>query len=203
MGHGERERARRLAPLLVVVAFATCARDGTARYGPERDDLAMEAIASRWVAADGTTVELCDDVARSDAWTPDSDGCVVEHVVRGGGRGVAHVEEHGGAGCGGCLFQNVAYAHGTLQVGAAGATLAVSGDVGLRDGYSDDPYALPYGVSLQCSAPERPCSFVGTLRHDGALAGDLRVGAVGSPEATATKLVLTRAGPAACEPLPE
>jgi len=144
-------------------------------------------------------VALCDDVARSDAWTRGADSCSVDHVVRGGGRGVEHAEDHGGVGCGGCLFANFAYVRGTLQR-EAGAPAPIAGTVVLHDGYSDGPYALPYGVYVECSTAGQPCSLDGTIRRDGALEGDLTVGVPGSADATTLHLVLTRTGPAACDP---
>jgi hypothetical protein len=50
--------------------------------------------ASGWAEPGGLAVTLCHDAARSAEWTG-PDGCVVDHVVRGGGLGLSHSEERG------------------------------------------------------------------------------------------------------------
>lgn len=93
------------APLLVVVAVVACGGD-TVYYGPPHDDIAMAAIASDWTEAMGLTLSLCEDVARSAAWTGPS--CQVDHVVRGGGLGLVHSGKEQTTGCGGCQYRVVA-----------------------------------------------------------------------------------------------
>jgi hypothetical protein len=101
--------------LSLVASFAACRQGGVLDcFSADSDTAAMAAMASAWSAVGGLTVTLCEDIARSDASPPD--GCVVDHVVRGGGAGQNHCTSHpGGCGVGGCIYGNVAYVHGTAD----------------------------------------------------------------------------------------
>lgn len=158
----------------------------------------MLAIASTWAApgAGGASLFLCEDVTA----VPDDNTCQVEHVVRGGGRGIAHEQEHGG-GCGGCPFANVAYVHGSLDGGGLPGPVAVTGAVTLAPGAgADTAYDFPYSVRLQCVDPAAPCTIYGTLEEDGRLELELPNALTGTAGSTGTTHLLTRTGAATCPP---
>jgi hypothetical protein len=169
---------------LVIVFVVGCLSDSTS-YSPEDDTTAMDAIESTWSVGD-LVVTLCEDLTAPDV---DENACDVEHVVRGDGRGREHSEDHGGVGCGGCPFAAAAYVKGTVSGGGLPTPVSVTGEIMLSYGSSDDPYAYPYDVTLQCDAPGTSCAFYGTLHENGML--EIRSGTV----AAAT---LPRMGAASC-----
>jgi hypothetical protein len=161
-------RGRRAAALACAVTLTACTN--TARYTPERDDAAVADIVGAY-AGSGAALTLCEDVARADAAAAavGDRGCVTEHVVRGGGRTVAHDVDHPwSVGCGGCPFGVIARVHGTVATPGA-APRAVIGSVQLQNGDSGDPYAFPYGLALTCDDPANPCALRGTLGAGGHL----------------------------------
>jgi len=171
-----RKVARRVTGVHTLVALAAtgCLSDSV-EYEPRRDDIAMAEIASVWVQ-DGdqrAVLSLCEDVTVPDRNPAD---CQVEHIVRGGGRGIAHEESHGGVGCGGCPFDNVAYVRGTAEGGGLTGKVAVVGTVQLSATADDDPYAYPYDFDLKCQDKTTPCSITGTLTRDGRLAATFTPG---------------------------
>jgi hypothetical protein len=182
--------------LALVASFAACRHDGVSHcFSAESDTAAMSAIASTWSEVGGLALTLCEDVARSDA-SP-ADGCVVDHVVRGGGAGQNHCASHPeGCGAGGCTYGNVAYVHGTADGSPLSGPVAVSGRVYLKWGYADDPYSYPHRVQLTCDDPGAPCAIDGSLGSDGRLDATLTIGAPGS--GTDTHRLLDRTGAATC-----
>jgi hypothetical protein len=194
-----RRRSRTWAALLAIAAAFACSRDESVTYGPARDDAAMAAIASAWTEGGGDlTLSLCEDTARSAAWTG-SDGCVVDHVVRGGGLGLAHTESHPEGGCtmGGCPWNAVAYVAGTVSSAALGGERAVAGEVSLDAEGSENPYAHPYRIQVTCADAANPCALTGTLAADGTISATLVVGPYGPGQAE-TPHALARAGASAC-----
>ncbi len=185
------------ALLALVAAFAACRHDTISHcFTADSDTAAMAAVESAWSEAGGVSLTLCEDVTRSDASPPD--GCVVDHVVRGGGAGQNHCASHpGGCGAGGCPYGNVAYVHGTAEGFPLSGAAAVSGRVHLQWGYADDPYAYPYRIELSCDDPGAPCTINGTLAGDGRVEVALTIGAPGS-SGSETHHVLDRTGPATC-----
>lgn len=184
------------AVLGLLAAFAACRHDSVSHcFAADSDTAAMAAIESAWSETGGLTLALCEDIARSDASPPD--GCVVDHVVRGGGAGQNHCASHpGGCGVGGCIYENVAYVRGTADGAPLAGATAVSGRVYLQWGFADDPYAFPYQFKLSCDDPGAPCGINGALGSDGRLDVTLTIGAPGS--GTDTHHVLERAGAATC-----
>ena len=175
-----------LLPLWTLIAFG-CLSDSVS-YSPEADTEAFTAIASTW-SADGVTLSLCEDVTAVEQ----TGNCIVDHTVRGGGRGRRHDEDHSGVGCGGCPFSNMAYVTGTVSGGGLPADTVVEGSVSLGV-TAGGPYGFPYVVSLTCVDPEHPCQLGGRLDADGSL--ELTdYGAVGSAEAQRT---LVRTSAATC-----
>ncbi len=180
----------------IVAAFAACG-EHTAHFGPTADDAAMAAIARAWSEPAGLALSLCEDVARSQAWTG-PDGCQVDHVVRGGGLGLEHSETHAdGCGAGGCPYRVLAYVRGTAEGAGLPAPAAVAGTVELQSWRADDPYAHPYTLTLSCTDPASPCGIAGTLGADGAIDAVLTLGAPG-PGAPETHHALAPAGAATC-----
>jgi hypothetical protein len=186
---------RRGLALALVLALAACLSD-TVSYTPPQDDVAMATIERTLVeqGPHGLVLSICEDRARTDAWTPPQEPCQVDHVVRGGGRGIAHEEDHGGGGCGGCPFTTVAYVRATADGGGLAAPLSLVGEVTLGDEAA--PYRLPYSVSLTCENPGTPCELSGVLREDGGIEATLVVGV--PPSATTTTHPLSDAGAAGC-----
>ncbi len=190
----ERMILRRLRVTLSVLAAAAsgACMSHTVRYSPERDDAAMAAIANTFAesGAGDLVLSLCEDVAASEGWRP---GCRYQHVVQGGGRGLAHEEDVGGVGCGHCFFWVIAYVQGTVDGGPFAQPTAVRGSVNLRSGYDDDPYGFPYYLDLNCDGTD-PCHLQGPLDAAGAI--DLQV-TVGTTSTTSQQM-LARQAPAAC-----
>jgi len=183
-----RSSLRPLRHALFVLLAAGCLSD-TVSYSPDQDDRAMAVIASVFSDTDqGIVLSLCEDLA----FVADDNTCQVEHVVRGGGRGIAHEEDHGNVGCGGCPLANVAAVKGTLTAGGLPAPVAVTGTVTLGSGTSDEPYAFPYFVHLDCADEAQPCTIEGTLEEDGRLDATVTVG--GEP----AERPLVRSGAATC-----
>jgi hypothetical protein len=179
-------RLRRRYRNLAIVILAGCLGRYDNEYSPAQDDMALAAIASAW-AGGGMTLSLCEDVA-----APDSDNtCQVEHVVRGGGRGSAHEETHGGGGCGGCPFGNAAYVKGTASGGGLTGTVNVAGEIRLGTSIEHEPYAYPYAIQLHCTDPGQSCTLDGTVYEDGSVELERRDGGTGIA-------MLARTGPAAC-----
>ena len=135
-------------------------------YSPEKDDAAMAVILGEF-DGEGLNLMLCEDVAAAEE-QPNGD-CQVDHVVRAGGLGERHREDHSGIGCGGCPFDVVAFVRGQVDGGPFAEPAAVSGRVHLQSGYDDRPYAFPYYVDLYCDDEASPCSLGGTLHEDGRL----------------------------------
>jgi hypothetical protein len=187
-GHGLHVSGLALAAL--TFTFAACAKD-TVRYGPVMDDLAMTAIASTWSQPGGLTLSLCEALALSEAWLG-PDRCQVDHVVRGGGRGLAHTERPGGGCGGGCPYRILAYVRGTASGAGLEGEVPVSGTVELQSGNTDDPYAFPYTLRLICG---EGCTLEGTLGADGQVTATLSTGTSG---AGGTSYRLSRTGPAMC-----
>jgi hypothetical protein len=181
----------------VLAAFA-CHPGYTARFGPERDAAAMAAILSTWTQTAGGTLvlSLCEDVTTAEAWTgPD---CLVDHVVRAGGLGLAHEVHHtGGCGAGGCPFAATAYVRGTVQGDDFSGPVSVRGEVVLNDPASD-PYAFPYRLSLVCDDPQQRCGIDGTLAADGRLDLEYYLGDPAVYHSTRIQSALSRAGPSTC-----
>jgi hypothetical protein len=148
----------------------------------------MASIEQRW--SGGLEISLCEDVAAVE----DGNTCQVEHVVRGDGRGKRHDASHGGAGCGGCPFANVAYVKGTVSGGSFAAPVEVAGEVNLAyaDGDDDDPYGFPYVIRLRCTAAETPCSIEARLLENGTIE------VIDPIDYTKVSETLAPAGPAAC-----
>lgn len=135
-------------------------------YSPEKDDAAMEVILGEF--GDGKlTLALCEDLSAAEA-QPNGD-CQIDHVVRAGGLGERHHEEHSNIGCGGCPFDVVAFVHGQVAGGPFGEPVPVRGMVHLGRNYGERPYAFPYYVDLSCEDETAPCSLGGTLYEDGRL----------------------------------
>lgn len=188
-----RRASRRPLPFLTLALVAAVACEDSVRYTQAEDEAAMALIASTWSepAAGGLVLSLCEDVARSDAWEgPD---CRLEHVVRGGGRALEHTESRESCGMGGCIFGVHGYVVGTLQGGSLATPVSVRGSVSLGDGYEDDPYALPWSLSVECEGAE-PCSLGGTIGRDGSLALTL----TGPGAAPGADHAMERSGDAAC-----
>jgi hypothetical protein len=149
---------------IALVAVVGCIGGGAATsYTPEEDTIAMTSIVNTW-SGDSLTLSLCEDLAAPD----DENTCQIEHVVRGGGRGRRHTEEHGGVGCGGCPFGIAAIVKGTFSDGSMAAPVAVFGEVYLGVG-EDDPYAFPFSFELQSADPNQHFVLIGTLHEDGTL----------------------------------
>lgn len=139
---------------------------------------------------------------RSNAWTP-GDPCVNEHVVRGGGRGLEHVARHSDKGCGGgCGHGTTAQVNAAVVLAPSRDAAALSGEVWLNYDATNDPYAMPYHVSVDCTAPTQNCYLSGRILADGRLEGEFVVGHPGTPQAVTTRVVMTRTGPATCDPAP-
>jgi hypothetical protein len=182
---------------LVLVALVGCEADAVGWYSSERDDVAMAAIASDWSAPSGLVISLCEDVARSAAWAG-PDGCNVDHVVRGGGLGLDHVERHDvRPGCGGCSYQVKAWVLGSVSGPGLTGTVPVSGYVELQSSLDEDPYGFPYTIRLACDETVQVCSVTGSLEATGGIAATLVLGPTGPGQAE-TQHSLTRLGAAVC-----
>lgn len=184
---------------LLTLAFA-CS-ESTYQYTADEDTAAMLAIARVWGEASpqGVSLSLCEDLSVDDSL---QDGCIVNHVVRGEGRGMDH-EEPQAQGCGGgCTAQNVAFVRGTIESETITPARAVSGSVDLFNAYADgdDPYAYPYFVYLTCDDAAAPCEIRGEIRGeieaDGSLEITLSTGLPGGANDTTHQL--TGATAAAC-----
>jgi hypothetical protein len=182
--------------LQVLALFAMACFTDTVSYTPQQDEAAMATIAQTYQQAgpDGLVLSICEDTARSDPWQPTGSDCQVGHVVKGGGRGVAHTEEHGNVGCGGCPFATVAYVRATADGPALGGPVSLGGEVVLGD--DNAPYTLPFTISLACEDPNAPCELSGVINVDGSITATLVVG-TGSTAVT-TGYGLSSAGQAAC-----
>lgn len=194
--------ARRWGTLAALLACITCDGDTIVHhYDAAHDDAAMAIIASTWTSADGSTISICEDVARSNAWTP-GDPCVNEHVVRGGGRGIEHIARHSERGCGGggCIYGTSVPVNATLVRASSPDPVALSGEVRLNYHGGGDPYAMPYRLYAPCTAAEPHCSFEASVLDADRLEGEFVVGYPGTPQAVTTRVVMTRTGPATCDP---
>jgi len=172
---------------------AACLSSSTS-YDPARDDQVV-AVATGDYAAGGAgalTLVLCEDLAREAEWT--GPACDLEHVVKGGGRGLAHRESHSGAECGGCPFQAAVLVRGQVAGGPFASPFQVEGAVWLQDPRSRHPYDLPYQVDLRCRDGQQPCTIEGSVDAAGHL--ELKV-SVGVP-AGATLHALDRVGAPTC-----
>jgi hypothetical protein len=188
-----RRRAARPLVLALVVAVFACG-DEHRSYSPAQDDEAMVAIAGAWAEPSGLSLSLCEDVATAEA-NP-RDGCVDDHVVRGGGLGEAHTETHPGGGCtmGGCPFGATAYVKGAASGAGLGTDVPVSGVV--RLGGDRDPYSFPYRIDLVCDTGQ-VCAIIAELNSDGRVIATLVLGPSGPGQAE-TPHALTRTGAATC-----
>ena len=166
--------SRRLGLLGVLVLMACGA--GSITFTPEEDDAIMTVLESTWAAdeTDGLQLSLCEDRVRSDAW--DNPGeCVRAHVVRGGGRGLAHEEDVSGGGCGGCPFGVLAYVQGTISGGPFSEPVPVAGEVYMGDLYDvGSIFSYPHRISLG-STGDVPAfySISGELQENGQI--DIKV----------------------------
>lgn len=152
----------------------------------------MAELALEWrEPATGLALSLCEDVAATDAWEGPS--CGTEHVVRGGGRGLAHDEEVSTMGCSACSRAVEAPVRGVASGGSFTDPRQLEGWILLGNGADDDPYALPWTLRLACSDDGPSCSVEGTLTAEGRL--EL---AVSAADAEPTRHALERAGPATC-----
>jgi hypothetical protein len=161
-------RATRKA-FTALIIFGLACSSYPREYSPQRDDSAMQAIASRWSesGAQGYVFSLCEDTQR--ALAEPADDCQVEHVIRGRGLGRQHtVDSSSEPGCGGCPFANVAYVTGTLSGGGLAAPVRVTGEV--HAGEELNVYGYPYFMDLHCEAgAAEPCFITATLKSDGTL----------------------------------
>jgi hypothetical protein len=187
----------RVSHVLLIAFLVACESDAVGRYSSEADDVAMGAIASTWSEPGGLTLTLCEDVERSAAWTGPDD-CVVDHVVRGGGLGMNHVERHDlGMGCGGCSYDVVAWVTGTVSGPGLAGDVRVSGNVWLQSARDDDPYGYPYTLDLTCDGAVQACLITGSLDSDGSIRSTLVLDPSGG-ERTETPYALSRVGVAVC-----
>ncbi|MBK9071277.1 MAG: hypothetical protein IPL79_09790 [Myxococcales bacterium] len=182
---------------LWLLALACACSESTYQYTAEADAEAMLAIARVWDEGtpQGIQLSICEDLSVDDSL---QDGCIVNHVVRGEGRGMDH-EAPQAQGCGGgCTAQNVAFVRGTIESETITPARAVSGSVDLFNAYADgdDPYAYPYFVYLTCDDAAAPCEIRGEIEADGSLAITLSTGLPGSANDTTHQL--TGATAAAC-----
>jgi hypothetical protein len=158
---------RRQAFFAFVFLFA-CST-GSFDFTPTQDDAVMAEIASVFEGGEDVVLTLCEDRELSDAWQ-DPGGCQEAHVIRGGGRGLAHTEsEPSNIGCGGCPFNVLAYVTGTLSGGPFDEPAEVAGEILTGDLY-DEPFAYPFRLNLRCQGGFAPCTMIGgTLEQDGSL----------------------------------
>jgi len=133
--------------VLIFILFTFCAND-TVHYNPTSDNTAMSLIEQTWTEqTPGTfTITILEDITTADA-TP-ADKCSIDHVVKGGSRGLDHEEENSPVGCGGCELLAQAYVRATASGGILPNTTILTGTVTLGDCYNEDPYLLPYSLSL-------------------------------------------------------
>ena len=160
-------RARPVKRILMVSGLfllTGCLPDGVG-YSPEKDDEAMQTILSEFGNAD-MNLSLCEDLETAGAQA--NGDCQIDHVVRAGGLGEKHHEEHSNIGCGGCPFELVAFVRGQVVGGPFAEPTPVRGQVHLQTyGASDRPYSFPYYVHVTCEDEAYPCSLEGTLYEDG------------------------------------
>ena len=159
-------KLQRLVLVLGWMFVVACPGD-SAKYSPEKDDVAMQDILSHWSDGD-LEIYLCEDVQTAEGQV--NGDCQVEHVARAGGLGEAHSENHSGVGCGGCPFMLVAYVEGTLSGGPfSEGPVTLRGEVNMSGGYADDPYDLPYSFYLSCDEDMGDCWVDGTIERGGTL----------------------------------
>ena len=175
---------------LWLLTFAVACTESTYQYSAEADTAAMQAISRVWSEGvpQGLQLSLCEDLAIDESL---QDGCVVNHLVRGDGRGLDH-EEPQNLGCGGgCTAKNVAFVKGFIEGEALQPPRAISGNVDLfsagADG--DDPYAYPYLVYLTCDDDAAPCQIRGEIAANGSLEITFFDGVPGATNDTPHQLV--------------
>ena len=178
---------RNIFILLTLLIIVPAACSIAVSFTPDGDDGAMANIENSWVdTSTGLRLTLCEDRALADKTEPE--GCSVQHIIKGGGRGKEESPVRGGNNCKDCQWDSMALVKGTVEGGPFTAPAAVSGIVLTKD--YNLPYALPYQVELHCTGAGGSCDIAGTITMDGI---SLRVTrpAGGSPSAE-QKLVLEK-----------
>ncbi|MBN2499016.1 MAG: hypothetical protein JXR96_30785 [Deltaproteobacteria bacterium] len=159
--------------LVLGLALAACS-SGVIRFSPEQDAAIMLELESVFetsaTSAGGPRLALCENRELSDAWDSPG-GCQQAHVVRGGGRGIAHMEDGVGFGCGGCPFGVVAFVRGTWTGEPFAEPVELQGSVGMGDLYdAGEIFSYPYRFYLQCKGEIPACASIdGELDQTGEL----------------------------------
>jgi len=148
------------APFALLICLLTSACSTAVSFTPDGDDGALALIENRWGQGKlGLKLSLCEDRSTADKTAPD--GCAVQHILKGGGRGKAESPVRGGFNCQDCQYDSAAMVRGTIIGGAFPKGAQVTGVVLARD--YNLPYALPYQVELHCSSAGHSCDIAGNI----------------------------------------
>ncbi|HSA23829.1 MAG TPA: hypothetical protein P5076_20375, partial [Myxococcota bacterium] len=166
------ESSRKLRWGLVIGLALTACSTGKVNFTVAEDDAIMQVLATEFSTLEGSVLSLCENRELSDAWK-DPGGCQEAHVVRGGGRGLAHSEdEPSSIGCGGCPFAVLAYVKGTWTGAPFAEPVEVEGEVALGDLHEPGGvFGYPFQVYLTCKGDSPACAVIdGELQENGHLA---------------------------------